>query len=72
MTPEPILEIEGLSKSYGDLTVLDGVNLTVRQGDVTFLIGPSGGGKSTLLRCVNFLSRPNGGNIRFAGHQLCQ
>ena len=72
MTPEPILEIEGLSKSYGDLTVLNGVNLTVRQGDVTFLIGPSGGGKSTLLRCVNFLSRPNGGNIRFAGHQLCQ
>ncbi|HMM63366.1 MAG: amino acid ABC transporter ATP-binding protein [Mesorhizobium sp.] len=71
MTPEPILQISGLSKSYGALNVLRGIDLTVRQGDVTFLIGPSGGGKSTLLRCINFLARPNSGEIRFDGQQLC-
>ena len=71
MNDEPILQVRGLKKSYGALTVLKNIDLTVHQGDVTFLIGPSGGGKSTLLRCINFLARPNGGEIRFDGQRLC-
>ena len=71
MSDDPILEVRGLAKSYGALTVLKNIDLTVRQGDVTFLIGPSGGGKSTLLRCINFLAQPNGGEIRFDGQVLC-
>ncbi|UVK47780.1 amino acid ABC transporter ATP-binding protein [Mesorhizobium sp. AR07] len=66
-----MLQVSGLAKSYGAQTVLSGVDLTVHQGDVTFLIGPSGGGKSTLLRCINFLTRPNNGAIQFDGQQLC-
>lgn len=71
MTDEPILQIRGLRKSYGTLTVLRNIDFSVRPGDVTFLIGPSGGGKSTLLRCINFLAQPNGGEIRFDGQRLC-
>ena len=71
MSQDPILQIKGVKKSYGPLQVLKGIDLTVKQGDVTFLIGPSGNGKSTLLRCVNFLARPDGGNIRFDGRALC-
>jgi len=51
--------------------VVRGVDLTVRPGEVAFLIGPSGSGKTTLLRCVNFLEVPNGGSIMFAGRRLC-
>ena len=69
--PDPILQVRGLKKSYGALTVLRNIDLTVAQGDVTFLIGPSGGGKSTLLRCINFLAQPNGGEIVFDGQRLC-
>lgn len=71
MSQDPILKIQGVKKSYGSLQVLKGVSLTVKQGDVTFLIGPSGNGKSTLLRCVNFLARPDGGDIHFDGQTLC-
>lgn len=71
MNVDPILQVRGLKKSYGAINVLKNVDLTVRQGDVTFLIGPSGGGKSTLLRCINFLAQPNGGEIVFDGQRLC-
>ena len=67
----PVLEVRQLRKSFGGVEVLKGVNLSVKAGEVTFLIGPSGGGKSTLMRCINFLDTPNSGEITFDGKRLC-
>lgn len=63
----PLLSIEGLRKSYGDLQVLDGIDLGVERGRVLVVVGPSGCGKSTLLRCVNGLEAIQGGAIRLDG-----
>lgn len=68
---EPLLEIRGLHKSYGRNQVLRNVDLKLMPGEVAFLIGPSGGGKSTILRCINFLETPTGGAIAFQGTRLC-
>jgi ABC-type polar amino acid transport system ATPase subunit len=68
---EPLLSVRALRKSFGPLEVLKGVNISVHPGEVTFLIGPSGGGKSTLMRCMNFLDMPNAGEIVFDGRRLC-
>ena len=65
-----LLEITGLQKSFGAVTVLDGIDLTVARGEVIALIGPSGSGKSTLLRCVNRLTPPSGGRILFEGREV--
>jgi len=59
----PILRVEGLIKRYGTLEVLRGVDLTVRRGEVVVIIGPSGSGKSSLLKCLNRLEEPSGGRI---------
>ena len=64
---EELLKIEGLKKSFGDLEVLKGLSTTIRTGEVVVMIGPSGGGKSTFLRCMNLLERPTGGSIVFDG-----
>jgi ABC-type polar amino acid transport system ATPase subunit len=66
------IKIVGLQKSFGAVQILRGVTLTIKQGEVAFIIGPSGGGKSTLLRCMNFLEKPDGGSIEFFGDRLCQ
>ncbi|WP_293797970.1 amino acid ABC transporter ATP-binding protein [uncultured Bosea sp.] len=58
------IEVSGLRKSFGSLTVLRDINLRVETGQVVALIGPSGSGKSTLLRCLNLLVMPEGGRIR--------
>ena len=61
------LTIDGLHKSYGDNQVLKGVSLKARTGDVISLIGASGSGKSTFLRCINFLETPNDGAMSLDG-----
>jgi ABC-type polar amino acid transport system ATPase subunit len=64
---EVLIRVNGLSKSFGDVVVLDGINLTVHSGERVCIIGPSGSGKSTLLRCLNFLEEPDSGMIFIAG-----
>jgi len=59
-----MIEISGLQKSFGILTVLKDINFNVATGEVVALIGASGSGKSTLLRCINLLVQPDGGKIR--------
>jgi Cu-processing system ATP-binding protein len=62
-----MLEISRLTKSFGRLTVLDGVDLAVRAGRVTAVVGPNGAGKTTLIKSVLGLARPDGGEIRLDG-----
>ena len=59
-----------LHKSFGDLHVLTGVNEVIRKGEVVSIIGPSGGGKSTFLRCLNLLEKPEKGQIFFEGEEI--
>jgi polar amino acid transport system ATP-binding protein len=66
----PTIEIRGVTKSFGSVEVLRGIDLDVAPSEVVCLIGPSGSGKSTLLRCVNFLERYDGGTIRIAGETI--
>jgi polar amino acid transport system ATP-binding protein len=66
----PPVEVRELHKSFGDLHVLRGIDLTVGKGEVVCVIGASGSGKSTLLRCVNLLERPDSGEILVAGEDL--
>ena len=62
---KPVVRIEGLRRSFGDLEVLKGVDMDVALGEVVVILGPSGSGKSTLLRCVNRLEEPSGGEVWF-------
>jgi ABC-type polar amino acid transport system ATPase subunit len=64
---EAVVRIESLSKSFDGRLVLDGVNLEVRRGSIVSVIGQSGGGKTTLMRCVNLLERPDRGTVEVAG-----
>lgn len=59
-----MLDIKGLYKRFGDLEILKGIDLSANAGEVIAIIGPSGTGKSTLLRCINFLERPDKGSIK--------
>ena len=73
VTSTPIVKLEHAKKSFGDTDVLKDISLTVSQGDVLSIIGPSGGGKSTLLRCMTLLERLDDGelwygDLRVAGH----
>ena len=66
----PPIEIEDLHKSFGELEVLRGVDLSVTTGEVICIIGPSGSGKSTLLRCVNLLEVPSAGRVLIEGYDI--
>ena len=68
--PEPVVEVAGLVKDFGGLRVLHGIDFEVARGEVVAVIGPSGGGKSTLLRCVTHLEAVTGGTIRIGGKTL--
>lgn len=60
-----MLELKNITLSYGQSPVLRGVDLNVNRGDVVSIIGPSGTGKTTLLRCINYLAKPSAGTIKF-------
>lgn len=70
MADQPLLRIRGLVKRFGDLTVLDGIDLDIERGEVVTIIGPSGSGKSTLLRCVNRLEEPTAGTIHLGDAEV--
>ncbi len=59
-----MLQVTGLEKSFGSLKVLKGITFQIDDGEVGVIIGPSGTGKSTLLRCINFIEKPDGGSIK--------
>ncbi|MDB5363287.1 MAG: amino acid transporter ATP-binding protein [Rhodospirillales bacterium] len=69
---EPIVSVRGLTKSFGPVAVLKGVDFDVMPSKVSVVIGPSGSGKSTLLRCCNGLELADGGTIRICGQTLAQ
>lgn len=64
-----MLEVNNLSKSFGKIKVLNNISFKVNKGDVISIVGPSGGGKSTLLRCINLLEKSNG-SIKFNGKKI--
>ena len=65
-----MVEISGVKKSFGEVQVLKGIDLSVEKGDAVAVIGPSGSGKTTLLRCINFLERADEGEMVFDGERF--
>ena len=65
-----MIEVKDLCKSFGGLSILNGIDLTIRKGEKIVIIGPSGAGKSTFLRCLNMLEIPDGGHIFFEGTDI--
>ena len=63
----PMISIDGLKKAFGEVDVLKGIDLTVKEKEVVVIIGPSGSGKSTLLRCMNYLEEPTAGTVAVDG-----
>jgi polar amino acid transport system ATP-binding protein len=66
----PVLQLQGVHKSFGKLEVLRGVDMELDRGEVVCVIGPSGSGKSTLLRCINLLEPPEQGHIFLEGREI--
>ena len=69
-TDNVLIKVENLQKSFGDLVVLNGIDIDINKGDVVVVVGPSGSGKSTFLRCLNRLEESTGGSIYFAGEDI--
>jgi len=65
-----VIDVINLQKSFGDVEVLKGIDLTINKGDIVAIIGPSGSGKSTFLRCLNCMEDPTGGSIIFGGEDI--
>ena len=70
MNGNVLFEIKDLQKKFGSLTVFDGLSETICKGDVVVIIGTSGGGKSTFIRCLNLLEQPTAGKIYFEGEDI--
>ena len=66
-----MIEVQNLHKYFGELEVLKGISTTFHENEVVSIIGPSGGGKSTFLRCLNLLEQPTSGQILFDGTDIC-
>ena len=66
----PILEVNNLHKTFGKVEVLKGVDLSLEKGEVMAIIGSSGGGKTTLLRCINYLDLAEKGTIKVKGETI--
>ena len=62
-----MIDVINLRKSFGDLEILKGINITINKGDIVAVLGPSGSGKSTFLRCLNCMEDPTSGSIIFKG-----
>ena len=71
LDPEALIEVQDLTKQYGDLVVLDNISEAILPGEKIAIIGPSGSGKSTFLRCLNVLEDPTSGNVFFERVNLC-
>ncbi len=69
-TNETLIEVKGLKKNFGKISVLNGIDTEIKKGEVVCIIGPSGSGKSTFLRCLNLLEEPTGGQIIFGGTDI--
>ena len=67
---EPLIQVQNLGKSFGNIEVLKDITVDIYKGDVVFVVGPSGSGKSTFLRCMNLLETPTGGHIYFEGTDI--
>ena len=72
MSENTIISINGLKKSFGENEVLKNINFSVNKGDVTCIIGSSGSGKSTMLRCINLLEEPTDGEIVYRGQNILE
>ena len=70
MTNQSVIEIKGLKKSFGKVDVLKGIDMKVTAGEVVAIIGSSGSGKSTMLRCINLLETPTDGEILWHGKNV--
>ena len=66
----PFIELQSVTKAYGDTPVLKGIDLAVGRGEVVCIIGPSGSGKSTVLRCINALAEIDHGSIQLDGQAI--
>jgi ABC-2 type transport system ATP-binding protein len=70
--PEPLLELNNLSKSYNDLPAVQNIALTVNRGEIFGFLGPNGAGKTTTMKCCAGLLRPSGGSVHIAGFDLAR
>ena len=69
-TEQPLIQVQNLSKQFGEVQVLKDMSVDIHKGDVVFVVGPSGSGKSTFLRCLNRLEEPTSGKILFEGTDI--
>ncbi len=69
---QPVLEVKNISKVLGGKQILDDVSLSLNRGDLKVLIGPSGGGKSTLLQCIHYLIPPDSGDVLLEGRSAAE
>ena len=70
MQQQPILEARGITKRFGGLMALDGVDLSIERGEILGVIGPNGAGKTTFVNCITGMEKPTGGNIMFQGRDI--